>query len=62
MPFITVKMIRSEDRDIRVKRKLVEEITKDVVSILKVGPETVTVLIEEVEKENWAEGGKLFAG
>lgn len=61
MPFVTVKLLKSKERDIHVKRKLVDEITRVVVSTLNVKPEAVWVNIEEVERENWAEGGKLFA-
>ncbi len=59
MPFVTVKMLKSKERDIHVKRKLVEGITGVVVSTLNVKPEAVWVNIEEVERENWSEGGKL---
>lgn len=61
MPFVTVKMLKSKERDVNVKRRLVEEITKVVVSTLNVKPEAVWVNIEEVERENWAEGGRLMA-
>ncbi|HHW41243.1 MAG TPA: 4-oxalocrotonate tautomerase family protein [Syntrophomonadaceae bacterium] len=59
MPFVTVKMLKSKERDVHVKRKLVEGITGVVASTLNVKPEAVWVNIEEVERENWAEGGKL---
>lgn len=61
MPFVTVKMLKSKERDVNVKRRLVEEITKVVVATLNVKPEAVWVNIEEVERENWAEGGRLMS-
>lgn len=61
MPFVTIKMLKSEERDINVKRKLVEEVTRVVASNLNVKPEAVWVYIEEIERENWAEGGRLYA-
>lgn len=61
MPLVTVKMLKSRERDLSLKRKLAAEITKTVAALLNVKPDAVSVLIEEYEKENWAEGGKLFA-
>lgn len=61
MPLVTVKMLKSRERDLSLKRKLAAEITKTVAVLLNVKPDAVSVLIEEYEKENWAEGGKLFA-
>lgn len=37
------------------KRRLAEAISKDVMSTLKYGEESVSVAIEEVSSENWAE-------
>jgi 4-oxalocrotonate tautomerase len=53
MPHVIVKLItgRSEDQ----KGRLAEEIVKDVINVLHVGEETVSVSFEEVQREDWAE-------
>jgi|GEM_PF-134350 len=53
MPHVIVKLYpgRSEQQKIR----LTEEIVKDVVSIMKCGEESVSVAIEEIGPEDWAE-------
>ena len=57
MPIIVIKMAKG--RSIEQKRKLVKAITNVVVDVLDVKPEWVTVLIEEIDRENWATGGEL---
>lgn len=53
MPHVVVKLWpgRSEQQKIR----LAEEIVKDVVAITKCGEESVSVAIEEIKPEDWAE-------
>jgi 4-oxalocrotonate tautomerase len=53
MPHVIVKLItgRSEDQKVR----LAEEIVKDVINVLHVGEEAVSVSFEEVKREDWAE-------
>ena len=53
MPHVIVKLYpgRSEEQ----KKKLAEEIVKDVVAIAKCEEKSVSVAIEEIEKEDWAE-------
>jgi 4-oxalocrotonate tautomerase len=53
MPHIIVKLYtgRSEEQ----KKMLVEEIVKDVVTIAKCEEKSVSVAIEEVDPQNWAE-------
>ena len=52
MPHVIVKLIsgRSEDQKVR----LTEEIVKDVINVLHVGEEAVSVSFEEVKREDWA--------
>ncbi len=52
-PHIIVKLYpgRSEEQKIR----LAEQIVKDVVAIVKCGEESVSVAIEEIKPEDWAE-------
>jgi len=53
MPHILVKVVpgKSEEQ----KRRLAEEITKDVIDIFNTKEESVTVGFEEVEKQDWME-------
>ncbi len=53
MPHVIVKLWpgKSEQQKIR----LAEEITKDVMAILDYGEESVSVAIEEVQPQDWAE-------
>jgi 4-oxalocrotonate tautomerase len=57
MPIISIKIAKG--RTLQQKRDLAKAITDSVVSILNVQPEWVTVLIEELERENWSSGGEL---
>jgi 4-oxalocrotonate tautomerase len=57
MPIVSIKIAKG--RSIEQKRNLVQSITDSVVSTLDVKPEWVTVLIEELDRENWATGGEL---
>ena len=53
MPHVIVKLYpgRSEQQ----KTRLADEIVKDVVAIAKCGEESVSVAIEEIKPEDWAE-------
>ncbi len=57
MPYINVQMLAG--RSVDQKRELAKAITDSVASICKAKPEFVYVVIEDVEKENWAVGGTL---
>lgn len=46
---------RSRDQ----KRELVKELTDTFIRVAGGKPETVTVVITDVEKENWGSGGNL---
>lgn len=41
------------------KRDLVDSLTRETVRVLDCPPEAVTVIIEEVPKENWGAAGEL---
>jgi 4-oxalocrotonate tautomerase len=53
MPHVIVKLwpVKSEQQKVR----LAEEIVKDVMKVLNYGEESVSVAIEEVEPQDWAE-------
>ena len=50
-----------EGRTVEQKRHLVEEITRISVEILGGAAESVDILITDVQRENWATGGKLWS-
>ena len=53
MPHVIVKLLpgRSESQ----KTRLAEQIVKDIVAIAKCDEESVSVAIEEIQSEDWAE-------
>ena len=57
MPIVSIKIAKG--RPIEIKRKLVASVTEAVASLLELKPELVTVLLEELDRENWATGGAL---
>jgi len=58
MPLVTIKAL--EGRTIVQKRGLVKDITEAVVKNFKVEPESVTIDIVELSRDNLAKAGKLF--
>ncbi len=59
MPFVEIKVwpgLTKAEKD-----TIIEKLTGAVVNSMNVPQESVTVLITEVPKENWARGGKSFA-
>ncbi|WP_338471077.1 2-hydroxymuconate tautomerase [Niallia sp. XMNu-256] len=59
MPYVTVKML--EGRTVEQKRALVEKVTEAVVETTGATREKVTVFIEEMNKNDYGTGGKLFS-
>ncbi|MFW8602565.1 tautomerase family protein [Desulfobacterota bacterium M19] len=57
MPIVSIKIAKG--RPVGIKRSLVKSVTKAVASSLDLTPELITVLIEEIERENWSTGGEL---
>jgi 4-oxalocrotonate tautomerase len=53
MPHVVVKLWPGKSE--RQKTQLAEEITKSVMSILNYGEESVSVAMEEVKPQDWAE-------
>jgi 4-oxalocrotonate tautomerase len=53
MPHIIVKLWPGKSE--QQKTRLAEEIAKDVMDVLKYGEEAVSVAIEEVKPQDWAE-------
>jgi 4-oxalocrotonate tautomerase len=59
MPIIEVHLL--EGRSVAQKRAMISEITQAVVRALGVNPESVRILIDEMQAEHFAVGG-LSAG
>lgn len=59
MPVYHVEMM--EGRTPAQKKQLVEAMTRTSVEILGGKPESVTIIITDVKRENWSSGGKLWS-
>ena len=59
MPVVTVQMY--EGRTVEQKQALAEAITQAMVDIAKTTADQVHVIIQDVPRTNWAQGGKLAA-
>jgi 4-oxalocrotonate tautomerase len=59
MPMIKVEMFPG--RTPEQKRALVRELTDAFVRTAGGTPESVQIVLSDVEKENWASGGQLFS-
>jgi len=57
VPVVTIHM--EKGRPIEKKRSLADAVTKAVAVALDVPQEWVTVIVDEIERENWAIGGQL---
>ncbi len=56
MPVVIVNMYAGRDKE--TKRRIADGITK-VFEAEKVPRDAVTIIMNEVSKDNWADGGKL---
>lgn len=59
MPFVTIKMM--EGRDVDKKRELCKSVAETIGRELNLPAENVIVQIEEMKRENYWIGGKLFS-
>jgi 4-oxalocrotonate tautomerase len=58
MPIIRVEMFKGRSRE--QKRSLVRELTESFVRVAGGKPESVTIILQEVDKEDWAAAGALM--
>ncbi|QDL53209.1 4-oxalocrotonate tautomerase [Rhodoferax aquaticus] len=59
MPTYHIELL--EGRTLEQKKKLVEEITRVSVEVLGVSPGSVDIVFTDVQRHNWATGGKLWS-
>jgi 4-oxalocrotonate tautomerase len=58
MPYINVK-ITKDGVTKEKKRRIVEEMTQTLVSVLGKKPEHIHIVIDEIDEENWGFAGML---
>lgn len=59
MPIINVKMITGRSQE--QKKELVDVLTRETARILETKAESVSIVIDEYSRDNWARTGKLFS-
>ncbi len=59
MPIVKLEMLKG--RTVEQKRALAKALTDAVAEHAKVAIDQVWIVIDEVDKENWAAGGQLMA-
>ena len=57
MPMIKVELLKG--RSIEQKREFAEVVTRETARILKCSPDVVEIIFVDVEKHDWALGGRL---
>jgi 4-oxalocrotonate tautomerase len=50
-----------EGRTVEQKREFVKAVTEAACRTLGCGPESVDIIIQDVKREDWATGGKLWS-
>lgn len=59
MPIIQMEILKG--RTIEQKREMVKEVTSAIVKTLSCPPEAVSIIIREMEKEEYSVAGKLYS-
>lgn len=59
MPIVNIQILKG--RSLEQKKKLTRAVTDAVVSAIGVKPDAVWIVVEEMEKENFATGGVLHS-
>ena len=57
----TINIQLFEGRTVEQKRELAKAITEATCKTLQCNPGAVDIIIQDVKKENWATGGKLWS-
>lgn len=58
MPVVHIDIIK---RPLAAKRKLVKAVTDAIVDSLGVSPESICIVINEMDKDQYATAGRLYA-
>ena len=59
MPTMHIELFAG--RTTEKKRELVEALTRETCRVLDCTPDAVTIIFTEVERNNWATGGRLWS-
>lgn len=59
MPYVNIKVAGKLTKE--QKQKIVEGITKLLEEVANKPPQSTYIVIDEVDRENWAKGGKLLS-
>lgn len=59
MPIVRVEMLPGRTRE--QKRELAQVFTQEMARICQVSATAITIVIDEVDKDNWASGGTLMS-
>jgi len=59
MPYVNVKVAGKLTKE--QKQKIAEGITKVLQDVANKPPEATYIVIDEIDRENWAKGGKLLS-
>jgi 4-oxalocrotonate tautomerase len=59
MPYVNIRMTR-DDVSTEKKEQLILEVTQLLADVLGKSPESVTVVLDEVETDNWGIGGETI--
>jgi 4-oxalocrotonate tautomerase len=59
MPYVNIKITR-EGATAEQKKRVIEETTRMLQTILGKNPQTTVVVIEEVDTDNWGIGGETI--
>ncbi len=59
MPYVNIRITR-DDVSTEKKEQLILEVTQLLADVLGKSPESVTVVLDEVETDNWGIGGETI--
>jgi 4-oxalocrotonate tautomerase len=59
MPIIRVELLAGRTRE--QKRELAQVLTRETARIAQCPPDAVIVVFDDVERDNWANGGRLVS-
>ncbi len=59
MPVVIIKMAKG--RTTEQKKVLIREFTKTITDTLGVGPDMVTIMIDELDRDNIGKAGKMLS-